>query len=266
MKKLTQKIKGIKPIHILVFLLLIIILYLYSKNNLGVLKNNGSQKPTDNTAIKAGCTRTSRLDNAPVYDRALSIIQEKYTVWEKDKNSYGTWYFFPSQLVNCIKIIEDNSLNNSKEQGYFVFNDKDIKENYFPIYVSRDYQEADDLVAALLLVHEITHVQQYIDKLNDKPELSCIDKEVYAFDASFEFYRFQFDESGKSLQLRIQYDDKLHPQLTIIKTIMEEYSANLLSRGGLSNGNIGNIDEWRRNIIKNIVIQDESYQKQCNLN
>ena len=40
--------------------------------------NKISLTTTDETTKVVGCTRTTRLENKPVYDRALSLIQEKY--------------------------------------------------------------------------------------------------------------------------------------------------------------------------------------------
>ena len=240
----------------------------YKKTN-----NKPSQIENEVTAKDVGCTRTTRLTNDPVYDRALSIIEEKYKTWEQGgKSNYGTWHFFPSQLVNCIKVVEGNVRNTTEAEGYFIFYDTAIKDNYFPITVDKDYFDADEIVNALLLVHEITHVRQYLDSLNNKDQLSCIDKEVEAFDAAYNFYRWQFGETEKTLKLRIQYDEELNPQLQTIKTITDYFlSIPLISLNELCKGESpgdtcsDRITANRRQKIKDIISQDEGYKKQCNL-
>lgn len=104
------------------------------------------------------CTRSIRLDNKPAYDRALSLIEERYEAWEKSGEGWRSWYFFPSQLVNCVKIEEENVREKTGGEGSFTFNSTKTKENYFPIVVDTDYSQMDESVNSLLLIHEITHV------------------------------------------------------------------------------------------------------------
>jgi len=195
------------------------------------------------------------------------------STWEKGgESNKGTFYFFPSQLVNCIKVVEGNVRDTTEAEGYFIFNDTEIKDNYFPITVDKDYSEADDIVNSLLLVHEITHVRQYLDSLNNKQQLSCLDSEVEAFDAGYNFYRWQFGETGKSINLRIQYDLELNPQLQIIKTISDYFlSSKFVSLTELCKGESPSdtcsdrITANRRQKIKAVVSQDGYYMKQCKL-
>lgn len=226
----------------------------------------GTEKP-----LTASCTRTTRLENKPQYDRALSLIEEKYKHWELYDGSYGTWYFFPSQLTNCIKIIETNAREESGVEGYFVFNSKEIKDNYYPVFVDENYDESDDFLTALLLVHEITHVRQYLDTLNGVNNLSCIDMEVEAFDAAWGLYRIQSGETGKSINLRLEFDNELHPQLQVIKAIKDYYSTNPRppTISELCDGFPGTDSECitfdRKKRIRAIISKDEYYIKQCNL-
>jgi hypothetical protein len=231
--------------------------------------NQPSNIISDTKTNVIGCNRTTRLENEHRYDRALSLIEEKYIIWEEMRDEglrFG--YFFPSQLVNCIKIIEGDIRNSEGLEGYFVFNSPEIKEDYFPITVDRDYISSDTAVTALLLVHEIFHVQQYINSINSNTELSCLDKEAESFYAQFVFYAFQYREDRKSMDLRIDYDENLHPQLKIIDQIK-----NNLSLEGLSNTCRYNpaknddhgycVDNYRKNEIKELLLQDEYYQYQC---
>lgn len=137
------------------------------------------------------CTRNTRQDNAPQYDRALSLIQQRLKENQDGRfknNSMHLFDYFPSNLVNCIKIVEETPTKSTDFEGYFILNNKDIKNNYFPIVVNSKYVHEDDVLSTLLLVHEITHVQQYIDTINDKRTNSCIDNEVEAFFATYRFF------------------------------------------------------------------------------
>ena len=238
-------------------------------------KPNPTQTEEEKGTIKkvatdASCTRTKRLENKPVYDRALSFIGEKYGLWDKEYlNGEDSYSYFPSQLVNCIKIDEGNLKNTTGEEGYFIFHGDQIKENYYPITVDVDYGYNDEAINALLLVHEITHAQQYIDFLNGKPEISCIDKEVDAFHSQWNFYKFQFPETRKTIDLRIQNDKNLNPTLQVLKAIQEEISLHFDKREseclyGSGKTDVGKcVDKFDKNLIKNLLLQDEFYQKQC---
>lgn len=235
-------------------------------------KDNKTPLSTSGETTKAvSCTRTTRLENISSFDRALSLIHERYSIWEQgNPKNFGTYHFFPSKLINCVKIIENDVKNSKGVEGYFVFNDSSIEANYFPIYVDKDYGETDNLITALLLVHEITHVRQYLDLLNGGENFSCIDKETEAFDAAFNFARWQYGESEKTLNLRLEYDENLHPQLQIYKTIIDSFPKVITSLYELCNGDFGDscsdlITKNRRNMIKAVVSKDAFYIEQCKL-
>lgn len=222
----------------------------------------------DSIAKEVLCTRESRLENRPSYDRALSLIAEKYDLWEKSGEGFGSYYFFPSNLVNCIQANEGEVRNTSGAEGFFKFNDDQIKDNYFPITIDRDYSYNDDILNALLLVHEITHVQQYLDTVNGKPSLSCIEKESEAFFAQFQFYSIQFPEVRKSMDLRIENDKNLHPQLAMIQNIKNTMSLNGVRAKCLNNKDNEDkncIENYRKNEIKQMLMKDDFYLKQCGL-
>lgn len=214
------------------------------------------------------CSRDTRITNEPSYDRALSLIEQKYSLWEESGKGEGSWYFFPSRLVNCIAIVEGDTRDEAGVEGYFTFNSPEIKKDYFPITVNTDYSSTEDLTTALLLVHEIAHVQQYIDTLGGNDELSCIDKETEAFYAQWKFFGIMNSEEWKSIQYRIENDKQLHPQLTIIDSIRNNLNLDgvrneCLYGAGKNDENC--IDNYRKNEIKQMIAQNEFYQRQCSL-
>jgi hypothetical protein len=176
-------------------------------------------------------------------------------------------------LTNCIKVNETNVREELGAEGYFTFNGEEIKENFYPIYVDENYDKSGDVLTSLLLVHEITHVRQYIETLNGINNLSCIDMEVEAFDAAMRFYNsLNFDgEDRKSIDLRLKFDDELHPQLQVIKAIKDYNSTNPgpTTISALCDGFPGTTSECltfdRKRRIRAIISKDEYYIKQCNL-
>lgn len=216
---------------------------------------------------EVGCTRATRLDNEPQYDRALSLIQQRVDEnnkwWDKygDDNAERNKYFhFPPELTNCIKISEETFTDSTEVEGYFTLNSKEIKIDYYPITVSSDYSSTDDVVTALLLSHEITHVQQYINSINEKKSLSCVDDEIDAFTAQLDFYVILNDEENSSVYNRIHNDKGLHSQLQMIDamtTINRESGCNILD----SNCNDVNL----RNKLREMITEDSYYRKQCGL-
>lgn len=225
-------------------------------------------KPENKETVKTiSCTRTTRLENKPAYDRALSLIQERvvqqYTGQKFD--------YFPSELTNCIKIEEQKSENMSGLEGYFIFNDEKIKDNYYPIVVSSSYIFVDDITTALLLSHEITHVQQYIDSLNKKNELSCVEKEVNAFMSQMGLYLELNSEENSSVYYRLKNDNHLHPQIKMIDNMIQAgKKGNCFSKSNTKDQNyFSNVlecqDKYMRQGLREIISKDEDYKKQCNL-
>lgn len=258
----------LKPTVILVVIFMFIGYLWFVKNH----KTSPKESTDDiNTQIEKeqsivyGCSRESRLDNKAPFDRALSLIEEKYQLWESTNTKFN---YFSSNLVNCIKINVGNVKRSTGAEGFFEIGNKEIKQNYYPITVDTDYNYNDDILNALLLVHEITHVRQFIDKMNDKQSLSCIDQETEAFYAQFQFYSYQFPEVRKSMDLRIKNDKDLHPQLAMIVNLRDNMDLDgvrkqCLYGDGKDNENC--IDNYRKNEIKQMLLNDNFYRKECNL-
>jgi hypothetical protein len=222
-----------------------------------------------NDTYNQTCTRTARLPNEPQYDRALSIIHQRVKEdiewWEiyGDKNSSDKKGFrvFPAQLTNCIKVIEKD-ISDTGAEGYFTFDSKSIKPNYFPMIIDKSYFFMDDIVIALLLTHEMTHVQQYIDSINGKSKLSCVDKEVEAFMAQLDFYVILNMGEESSIYNRIHGEEDLSPQLAIIDTMT---TINRESGCGLEGDDLGTkcrVDNLRKQ-LETMIAEDDFYMKQC---
>ena len=274
--KLPESLKTVTPFSKLLALLLFILLlfagfYLgmqYQKF-IGANQMVEEQTPDIRAPQIAFCTRTTRLKNEPQYDRALSLIQQRIDENNKWWDEYGEkanhrFRHFTPELVNCIKITEESIEKSAGIEGYFTFNSKDTTTDYYPITVSSDYNFADDIVTALLLSHEITHVQQYIDTLDGKNTLSCIDSEIDAFIAQLDFYVTLNSEEINSVYYRIQGDENLHSQLQILDWMMttnRDSSCLMFDLKDYKNCSDANLT----NELKKMLTENSYYRKQCGL-
>ena len=224
------------------YLLVAITIFLAALGTI-LLKNNSktessreeveNQIQNETNSERLICDRTTRLENEPSIDRALSLISERME-YSSGKDP------FPPQLINCIKVEVKNIKNETGAEGYFDSSNEDIKSNYFPIVID-DWGNffADDLSTALLLVHEITHVQQYIDRYNfgaepayaDSPlkilskmtKSKCLDNEVFAYKNQLFFTLKLKEEEQKSLNYRVMADEHPIPQIELLSSLQSAF-------------------------------------------
>ena len=252
-----KKIIKITLVVVCILAVGFVTVFLLSKNKPG----DPSFSPRATT--ENGCTRTTRLDNEARFDRALSLVYENASKLKADLGDASPLIFSP-QIVNCIKVAESDVSDALGAEGYFEFSYEDIKPNEFPIFVDNKYKNADELVNALLLTHEITHVQQYINELQGKGNLSCIDKEVEAFYSQLLFTTELNDEENKSIDFRIDNDRDLHPQLQIISAMRTARDMGGKAFGGcLDSEDPECVSKYMKNMIKDLVSRDEFYIRQC---
>lgn len=225
--------------------------------------------PVPEEAIVDGCTRNTRLENAPQYDRALSLIQQRIDDNEKWCDKYCEtedyemklrFHHFPASLTNCIKIIEEKI--DGGTEGYFTFHSENIKPNFFPITIDKSYKFADDTLTALLITHEMTHVQQYLDSLKGNDLLSCRDKEVEAFISQIDFYPNLSNEEINSVRLKMneEKEDK-HPQVAMLKAMIEinrDGTCPLFADDECSQKHL-------RNELFKLITDESIYRHQCKL-
>lgn len=268
MKKKSNKMRLVLPsIFVLLAISIAGAYFLFKQKNLQLSEPTPS--PIVELDVKDGCTRTTRLENEPQYDRALSLIQQRIEDNEKWCDKYCEssdyekklrFHHFPANLTNCIKIIEENI--DGGAEGYFTFHSEDIKPNYFPITIDSSYNFSDDTLTALLITHEMTHVQQYLDTLNGTDNLSCRDKEVEAFVSQIDFYTKLSNEEINSvvLKMREESEDK-HPQVAMLKTMIEinrDGTCPLFTDDECSQKNL-------RNKLFQLISDEPAYRHQCEL-
>ena len=217
-----------------------------------------------NRENKIGCTRTERHKNNPEYDRALSLINQRiatrnsYIKPENEHYDYLHFSDFSPEITNCIKVVPTTM---EDEEGYFEFDTSKVLLNFYIINVSDNYSYTDDLTTALLLSHELTHVQQFIDYWNNDVELDCIDSEVQAFISQLNFYVLLNSEEVESIWQRINAGNKTENiQFEILNAMM---SINQQSDCNIMDYNCTEANLKKK--LKEFLLNDDYYRKQCNL-
>jgi len=247
-------------------LLIIILLVLVAFSSFLVSKNfkKNNQATTTIEKFNPVCTRIERWENKPQYDRALSLIQQRIQESiELDKGTDGDTAFtnFPPDLVNCIFIKEEDIDDKSGIEGYFALDNNEIKNNYFPITVDKDYKEADDIVTALLIAHEMAHVQQFLVGTPMTPRNECLRAEADAFVTQWMLFGTLSLEEMGSVNARIERKESLHPQLQMLANIREVSLQYALPACGFMSRDCDR--EVLRVQMFKVLFDDEFYRKQC---
>lgn len=191
----TDKVKNkVIPLTKAVLLLWVVV---YSASTLfrttdPVPKNLSSNASPSPSVI---CTRSMPYELVPEFERARSLRIQRLEEFTGKKLDYS--------FYNCINI-EYADLSDEQAEGLFYF-DEDSSLDNLKILVDTSYKEKDDLLTAILLHHEYTHVGQFVDELNNGKSLSCFDSEVDAFVQEINFLRTLNEEEFMSLIQRLDY-------------------------------------------------------------
>lgn len=144
------------------------------------------------------CPRTTPYPMAPEFQRALSLIGQRVS------QVYGSGD--PNKSVyNCLDIQYGDAGPNA--EGFFLFDTRFSKIDDLKIIVDSSYRRNDDLLTAILLSHEVTHAWQFADELKNGNVLSCVDKEVGAFQNEYSFVTVLNPEEKSSLISRLSNND-----------------------------------------------------------
>lgn len=222
----------------------------------------------DSTAQVARCKRSTPYVIPKEFERALDLIAQRLDV-EKNSNSFNGMAF---NYRNCLDIqySENKSLNEVAE-GAFLSGNSDLQD--LKILVKPDYKKYDDLTIATILTHELTHVGQYIYKLQSKAKADCFDKEADAFTSQSIFLNQLNNEERRSIGARVREDISANPAFEILADVENQTTSsfNACSKLKLEN----NLTElqfnecvWTgtKNKLLLIVKKSPDYQKQCREN
>ena len=213
---------------------------------------------------KYECTRKEPYKMEPEFERALSLRNQRIQAY------FGTKKDSSSQ--NCIFIQYDDlaTKNGEGTEGMFLF-DKKSRLDKMTIYVDNSYKDKDDILTAILLQHELTHVSHFIDELSGKDKLSCVDDEVYSFMGQAYFLATLNSEEKKSIQSRLE-------RYSNIDSITYDGLVSLMAMSNQSHSKCAvqykpNSEQLSQcefltlqKMVESYVRSNPAYQDQCKLN
>jgi len=242
---MVQK-RKVKKVFIVLAVLALAFLAVISVSVYVKVQEAPDTTPTNDAGVK--CTRKEPYKLAPEFERARSLRNQRL----QEAGITLDYSFY-----NCINI-DYADLSKDGAEGMFSFDQNSSIDN-LKILVDNSYKIKDDILTAILLQHEITHVGQFVSKLQGKGELSCIDSEVQAFSNELVFMTLLNPEEKMSLVQRIIYYQEggynNSASLGIFSQINQLISLNRKSSDALVLKSL--IDKWVR--------QNPAYQSQCGI-
>jgi hypothetical protein len=195
------------------------------------------------------CIRDVGYEKPPEFNRAMDLIIQRLSQ-TGDQNSHNFSNYLNS-IKNCINIQyanSDSDMNNA--EGYFSLNKNNQNLEEYDITVSPRYSIKDDLITAVLLDHEITHVIDYSDYLMSGNSIPCYELEARAFGNQNWFLVTLNLEEKKSLLTRLTYNpsEELRQIFDVYNTI-PKYPGNTYQEKAL-----------------NFVKSSSYYKEQCGTN
>lgn len=204
------------------------------------------------------CIREEMYDMSPEFARALSLIKQRFTDWYKKYNLESS---LDMSFLNCVDIQYGDT---GSAEGVFTFdkNSSTIEKLY--IIVDKSYANSDDLLTALLLAHEITHANNYLNKIINGTEMSCVNDEVMAFDNQLLLTGILTPEEANSLDARLRKDfQNPSNQLKIYwdLLVLRDQAKQKCKTNQFDNCTMREF----ASLIEKMVRSNSYYQKQCNL-
>lgn len=192
--------------------------------------------------IDVYCPNTKPYSLNPEFERALSLIGQRMG----DQNTKYTDEFTTAfkKIRNCLNVryaTASDTLGDAN--GYFSF-----KEGQSPkeldIVVSPKYEAKDDLLTAVLLIHEVSHAYDYVWGLHSGTPVGCYETEARAF----------FAENALFVSLNKE------ERYSIVTRATQGYSSDAADvvRTFLTTAGANSMDN-----IMEMVKNSTAYQKQC---
>lgn len=208
------------------------------------------------------CKRTDPYDMPEEFKRSLSLLKQRNEVDSTNKTAQQKEFESRTgEYLNCLKIEYDDLSKYGGAEGVFLFDDTS-KPDELKIYVDTSYKSYDDLLTAILLSHEVFHVNQYLKNLLGIESLSCVDEEVYAFQFQYYFIKYGLNEEEKSsLVSRIEANpdkNNAYKIITDLARMNEEAYNSCNGEGGCT------VDRFEQS-LRDMIMRDPDYQKQCHL-
>lgn len=149
--------------------------------------------------IDTSCPRTKPYEMEPEFSRALNLITQRYTNGVNDPEFSDLF----KEIINCVDV--KYALNDADivgAEGLFSFEAGQSNEK-LSILVSPRYKAQDDLVTAILLMHEFTHAMNYVVGYGIGKPFDCFEDEAMAFQAEQYFILNLNPEEKRSVIVRL---------------------------------------------------------------
>lgn len=275
---MKSKNKAIAVILIIFFLLLAITSILVSNNNILSREKSPENPSSIQEESKTGCTRTEPYPMPDEFVRALSIINQRaYTMVsnplpnQSPVSKKGNFFYGLTGFENCINVQYSSSPLPDATEAFFK---QDVSTpNNLQIVVDNSYKNFDDLTIAILLAHELTHTEQFLDTVYSGYEINCYTAEAEAFLKQYQLIQF-FNEGEKRLIFSTMQDNaSINPVIAITLSIKNfepqavKECTSLKTKNGLSETDYEACfwGQVKGQIIK-LIKSNSTYVQQCENN
>ncbi len=151
------------------------------------------------------CIRKTGYEMPEEFRRSLSLITQRFD--QAGEERARIWSSFIKRVENCLNIQyakpgDENFTDDSNTEGMFTFYPSQSMER-FDIIISPRYSVKDDLLTAVLLVHEISHVRDFINDQKDGEPIGCFETEGVAFSTQNYFASILNQEEVNSINARV---------------------------------------------------------------
>lgn len=206
-----------KYIYFGIVIILVFFAYIFGTNSKSS-NNPTAPTPTPNVGL---CTRTTPYDNPPEFQRAVSLIIQRFKNGPQQTIAFADSI---DKIKNCLDIKYASSENEiTGADGEFVFSNESTSED-LKILISPKYQTADDLLTAMLLSHELTHALFFAN--GNSNSISCFENEAWAFTYEQAFLILLNAEEKKSLVARVYNSDNVRSTAAQIVSIDNQAGNN----------------------------------------
>lgn len=230
-----------------------------------VIKTAPSRIPEAAKEAQTICGRASPYSMPPALQRAISLLIQRYA--EHNEPNLAEY----QQMLNCLNIqFSDIHRTASNTEGYFTFDTRQSSLDNQIVAVDAAFNDYDDLTAAVILSHELTHAKQYVDELAYRQSLSCVDKEVFAFKQEVFFYTYLNTEEQRSLLARAAQGDQNNPELAQLSELVNMAHVAAVAVNGGQNRAFAQAEQQQYDAlleskIRQMIVSIPEYKTQCNL-
>lgn len=210
------------------------------------------------------CKRPNPYSSEKEFTRALDLIAQRLDI---EKN-YGTYWGNAFNYRNCIEVQYSQDIKELGAEGLFIAEDPSLQD--IKILMNPSYKSFDDLSIATVLIHELTHVGQYVNEKVNKTKSDCFGSEAEAFTSQAIFLSQLNKEEVRSIYARIRDNVQANPAFNILLGIEQKQAEAFKACDRLKTEN--NLTQtqfnecvWTgtKNKLEVEIKADPFYQEQC---